>query len=141
MQWLNKHHLSKQVKKFETQSGLNFQTTAIFYDEKARVIQTLSQHQLGGTERISTVYNFEDQPERSLTSRTSPAVPDILRIYSYNVAGQLASISHKIGAQLPVTLVSYTYNDLGQQIAKTFPPFLLQTNPTPILVYLRIQLK
>ncbi|MCC5939273.1 MAG: hypothetical protein JJU34_18485 [Lunatimonas sp.] len=37
------------------------------------------------------------------------------------MAGQLASISHKIGAQLPVTLVSYTYNDLGQQIAKTFP--------------------
>ena len=76
---------------------------------------------LGGTERTSAVYNFEDQPEHSLTSRTSPAVPDILRTYSYNVAGQLASFPHKIGAQAPVTLASETYNDLGQLTAKTFP--------------------
>ncbi|WP_199856435.1 DUF6443 domain-containing protein, partial [Lunatibacter salilacus] len=108
----------KKVKNLETGE---FYTTAIFYDEKARVIQTLSQHQLGGTVRNSTAYNFEDRPTHTLISSTSPSVPDIRRAYTYNVAGQLASVTHKTGTQTPVTLASYTYNDLGQLTAKSFP--------------------
>ena len=108
----------KKVKNLETGE---FYTTAIFYDEKARIIQTLSQHQLGGTVRNFTAYNFEDRPTHSLSSRTPPSVPDILRAYSYNVAGQLASVTHKTGSQNPTTLASYTYNDLGQLTAKSFP--------------------
>jgi|GEM_PF-679510 len=108
----------KKVKNLETGE---FYTTAIFYDEKARVIQTISQHQLGGTSRNSTAYNFEDQPTHTQVSGTSPTVPDILRTYNYNVAGQLASIIHKIGSEPTMMLASYTYNDLSQQITKSFP--------------------
>ncbi|MBI0397958.1 RHS repeat-associated core domain-containing protein [Cyclobacterium marinum] len=108
----------KKVKNLETGE---FYTTAIYYDEKARVIQTISQDQLGGDVLNSTAYNFEDQPTHTKLSVSSAAVPDILRTYSYNVAGQLAFITHKIGSEDPVTLASYTYNDLGQQINKSFP--------------------
>ncbi|WP_162416917.1 hypothetical protein [Cyclobacterium roseum] len=42
------------MNKQDISSCLEFYTTAIFYDEKARAIQSLSQHQLGGTVRNST---------------------------------------------------------------------------------------
>nr|MBI1229715.1 hypothetical protein [Cytophagales bacterium] len=108
----------KKVKNLETGE---FYTTAIFYDDKARIIQTLSEHQLGGEVRISTAYNFEDQPTHTLVSDTSPSVPDVRRVHSYNAIGQPASLTHKIGSQSTVTLASYSYNDLGQLTTKSFP--------------------
>jgi RHS repeat-associated protein len=108
----------KKVKNLETGS---FYTTAKFYDEKGRVVQTLSEHQLGGLIRTSTQYNFENQPTLSLTSSTNTGVEDIRRIYSYNVIGQVASISHKIGSDTSRTIVEYSYNDLGQLEEKFFP--------------------
>jgi len=108
----------KKVKNLQTGE---FYMTVMFYDEKARVIQTLSKNQLGGSVRISTAYNFEDQITHSLLSSSLPATPTILRSYTYNVAGQLATVTHKIGTQTPKTLASYAYNDLGQVVAKSFP--------------------
>ncbi|WP_439484502.1 hypothetical protein, partial [Cyclobacterium plantarum] len=37
------------------------------------------------------------------------------------MAGQLASVTHKIGSDSTMTLASYTYNNIGQLITKTFP--------------------
>jgi RHS repeat-associated protein len=107
----------KKVKNLETGE---FYITAIYYDDKGRVIQTLSQQQLGGTVRSSTAYNFEGQPTHSLTANSSAAGKEVLRTYTYNVAGSLASMKHKIGT-VEKTLVNYTYNDLGQMLSKSFP--------------------
>jgi hypothetical protein len=107
----------KKVKNLETGE---FYITAIYYDDKGRVIQTLSQQQLGGTVRSSTAYNFEGQSTHSLTANSSAAGKEVLRTYTYNVAGSLASMKHKIGT-VEKTLVNYTYNDLGQMLSKSFP--------------------
>jgi RHS repeat-associated protein len=108
----------KKVKNLETGE---FYTTAIFYDDKGRTIQTLTQQQLGGTVRTSTSYNFENQPTQLLTANSSSAGQEILRTYNYNAAGLLASLSHKIGSLSPKTIALNTYNDLGQLTAKSFP--------------------
>ncbi|WP_439490784.1 DUF6443 domain-containing protein [Algoriphagus sp.] len=108
----------KKVKNLETGE---YYITAFFYDDRGRVIQTLSDHQLGGVIRTSTQYNFENQPLSTLTSSTGTGVGDILRTYGYNVIGQLESIEHTVGSEDPRTIAQYTYNDLGQLTAKSFP--------------------
>jgi RHS repeat-associated protein len=108
----------KKVKNLETGE---FYTTAIFYDDKGRTIQTLSQQQLGGTVRTSTSYNFENKPTQLLTANSSSAGQEILRTFNYNATGLLASVSHKVGSLSPKTIALNTYNDLGQLTAKSFP--------------------
>ncbi|WP_057937325.1 DUF6443 domain-containing protein [Algoriphagus resistens] len=108
----------KKVKNLETGE---FYTTAIFYDDDGRVIQTLGQHQVGGTVRSSTAYNFEDQPTRSLITNSLSSKYTVLRTYAYNVIGELSTVTHKVGDGAVKTLVQYTYDDLGRQTEKTFP--------------------
>lgn len=108
----------KKVKNLGTEE---YYTSAIYYDDKGRVIQTVSDHQKAGVIRISTLYNFEDQPISTLTQSTETGVEDILRTYYYNVIGQVDSITHHVGSETPRTLVQNTYNDLGQLTQKSFP--------------------
>ncbi len=117
----------KKVKNLETGE---FYTTAVYYDEKGQVIQTLSQHQLGGTVRSSTAYNFEGQPTHSLVTNSLSSTYTVLRTFAYNVAGKLASVTHKVGSGTVKTLVQYTYDDLGRQTGKTFPTVASNANQT-----------
>ena len=117
----------KKVKNLETGE---FYTTAIYYDDRARVIQTLSQQQIGATVRSSTAYNFEDQPTHSLMTNSLSSNYRVQRIYNYNVIGQVASISHKTGSGTAKTIVQYTYDDLGRQVGKTFPTVASTANQT-----------
>ncbi|SFT96810.1 RHS repeat-associated core domain-containing protein [Algoriphagus locisalis] len=117
----------KKVKNLETGE---FYTTAFYYDNKGRVIQTLGQHQVGGTVRASTAYNFEDQPTHSLTTNSLSSNYTVLRTYLYNVIGQLATVTHKVGSGSPKILAQYTYDDLGRQTGKTFPTVASNANQT-----------
>ena len=108
----------KKVKNLETGE---FYASAIYYDDKGRVIQSLSQQQLGGTVRNSTSYNFENQPTQLLTANSSAAGQEVLRTFTYNPAGLLATTTHKIGSQTAKTIAQNSYNDLGQVTTKAFP--------------------
>ena len=101
----------KKVKNLETGE---FYTTAIYYDDRARVNQTLAQQQIGATVRSSTAYNFEDQPTYSLVTNSLSSNYTVLRTYNYNVIGQVATITHTVGSGPPKTLAQYTYDDLGR---------------------------
>ncbi|WP_332914598.1 hypothetical protein [Algoriphagus boritolerans] len=98
-----------------------FYTTAIYYDDKGRVIQTLTQQQLGGTVRTSTAYNFENQPVQSLTANSSAVGQEVHRRYYYNAAGLLSSVKHKLPGQTERVVAQNTYNNLGQLTTKSFP--------------------
>ncbi|WP_439488527.1 DUF6443 domain-containing protein [Algoriphagus sp.] len=117
----------KKVKNLETGE---FYTTAIYYDDEERVIQTLSQLQRGATIRSSMAYNFEGQPTRNLVTNTLSPNYTVLRIYSYNIAGQLAAITHTLGNGSAKTLAQYTYDDLGRPKQKTFPFVAATANQT-----------
>ncbi|MBN7817461.1 DUF6443 domain-containing protein [Algoriphagus pacificus] len=117
----------KKVKNLETGE---FYATAIYYDDQERVIQTLSQHQRGATIRSSTAYNFEGLPTRNLTTNSLSSNYTVLRIYAYNVAGLLESITHTLGNGSSKTLAQYTYDDLGRPKQKTFPFVASNANQT-----------
>ncbi|SMD44919.1 YD repeat-containing protein [Aquiflexum balticum DSM 16537] len=117
----------KKVKNLETGE---FYTGAFYYDNKGRLIQTLGQHQAGGTTRASTAYNFEGQPTHSLTTNSLSSNYTVLRTYNYNVTGRLAAITHQVGSGTSKTIVQYTYDDLGRRTAKTFPEVAFNANQT-----------
>jgi RHS repeat-associated protein len=96
--------------------------TAFFYDSQGRIIQTLQQHNLGGTLRSSTRYDFENKPIESISQFTgTPGTNSIARNYQYDPAGLLASVTHRINSGITVILANYTYNNLGELTNKTFP--------------------
>ncbi|WP_338221311.1 RHS repeat-associated core domain-containing protein [Algoriphagus sp. oki45] len=108
----------KKVKNLETGE---FYTTAIYYDDRGNVIQTLTQQQLGGTVRTSTAYNFENQPTQTLTANSSAVGQEVHRRYYYNSAGLLSSVKHKLPGQTERVVAQNTYNNLGQLTTKSFP--------------------
>ncbi|WP_373493963.1 DUF6443 domain-containing protein, partial [Aquiflexum sp.] len=101
-------------------TGTRFET-AIYYDSQERAIQTVSDHHLGGTIRVSTRYDFENKPLATYTQYSTPGTYNITRGYFYDAAGQLSHITHRIGSGTTVTLAQHSYNDLGQLSGKTFP--------------------
>ena len=107
----------KKVKNLVTGS---YYETKCFYDDEGREIQSLAQHHLGGTIRNSTKYNFEGQPTDTYTQFSTPGSQTITKHYNYNAAGQLSSITHKIGSGTTKTIASYSYNQVGEQTGKTF---------------------
>jgi RHS repeat-associated protein len=95
--------------------------TAIYYDSQGRVIQTVSDHHLGGTVRVSSRYDFENKPIETITQHTTPSSYTITKGYVYDAAGALKHITHKINSSGTVTLASHTYNQLGQLTSKSYP--------------------
>ncbi|MBN7816885.1 DUF6443 domain-containing protein [Algoriphagus pacificus] len=95
--------------------------TAIYYDDLGRLIQTYEDHHLSGTIRASSRYDFENKPIETITLLTSPGSQTITRNYTYNNAGLLTSITHKINSDPAVTLVNFQYDQLGMLTNKTFP--------------------
>ncbi|RZS98014.1 DUF6443 domain-containing protein [Cecembia calidifontis] len=95
--------------------------TALYYDEQGRLVQTVSDHHLGGTLRVSTRYDFENKPLATYTQYSTPVTYNITRSYVYDAAGQLSHITHRIGSGTTVTLAQHSYNSLNQLSNKSFP--------------------
>lgn len=109
------------ARKVKNLASGKFYTTTYFYDEKGRLIQTLEEHHLGGTIRISMDYNFEGQLTASYTEFNIPNQYTVAKTYAYNQAGLLSGISHQLNGGSNVSLVNYGYNELGEKITVTFP--------------------
>jgi RHS repeat-associated protein len=95
--------------------------TAIYYDDLGRLIQTFEDHHLGGTIRSSTRFDFENKPMETVTQLSTPGSQTITKNYTYNNAGLLTAITHKINSDPAVTLVNFQYDQLGKLTNKTFP--------------------
>lgn len=95
--------------------------TAIYYDDLGRLIQTFEDHHLGGTIRASSRFDFENKPIETISQLTTPGTQTITKNYTYNNAGLLTSITHKINSDPAVALVNFQYDQLGQLTNKTFP--------------------
>ncbi|NIG53531.1 DUF6443 domain-containing protein [Chitinophaga sp. Cy-1792] len=95
-------------------------TTTTYYDEKARVIQSVSDNQTGGKDVVSTMYDFTAKPlsvyERhtNLKSGVSPQLT-VLSVYNYDPAGRLIELRKKYNDQDTLTRViaANSYDELG----------------------------
>ena len=101
-------------------------TTTMYYDDKGRVIQTYSDNHLGGTDVASTQYDFSGKVLNTYTVHSNPkasgadAQTTIAKRFIYDHAGRPLTIQEKLnGASAYKTLVTNTYNDLGELATKT----------------------
>ncbi len=94
--------------------------TVMYYDDYGRVIQTASQNHLEGKDYVTNTYNFPGELLTSTRVHTpkTGAATTIVTTNSYDHVGRLIATKEKIGAQAEVTLVSNSYNEIGQLKSK-----------------------
>ena len=91
-----------------------------YYDRKYRVIQSVQENLLGGTERVYQHYDFRGKPLAMLREHTvalgSPITYE--QKYRYDHAERLLMVTHQLDGQDQVTLAQNEYNTLGKLIDK-----------------------
>lgn len=97
----------------------DFLWTVYYYDSKGRQIQSKAQNHLGGTDILSTQYNFTGQPTLITRAHTANGqTTTVNERYDYDHEGRLKNTYHKINNQSEVLLSSNTYNEVGELMTK-----------------------
>jgi hypothetical protein len=104
-------------------------TTTTYYDDKDRVIQTLSDNITGSTDELTTQYDFSGKvlstylDHQNARSTTTPEVK-VLTMNGYDAGGRLLSVTKEINNDPTTerTIATYAYNELGQMAKKTLSP-------------------
>jgi RHS repeat-associated protein len=93
-----------------------------FYDNRYRLIQSKVVNYKGGEDIISIQYDFAGRERKTHLGHSNPAADigatNITQEYTYDHVGRLLTINHSINGDPSVTLVSNTYNELGELINK-----------------------
>lgn len=89
--------------------------TIHYHNAKGRLLQSISQNNLGGTDRMSYTYSYVGE---LLTSTRLHKVGDktttIVTKNEYDHVGRLLETKHKINEQAEVILAKNEYNEIGQ---------------------------
>ncbi|MEO9966197.1 MAG: DUF6443 domain-containing protein [Reichenbachiella sp.] len=100
-----------------------FLETVNFYDDKYRLVQSISENHKGGRDITTVQYNFAGQVMKTLVDHNPDGTANnsttIVQEYTYDHAGRALSTTHSINESTPVTIASYTYNELGALENKT----------------------
>ncbi|MEO0553344.1 MAG: DUF6443 domain-containing protein, partial [Bacteroidota bacterium] len=112
----------------------NWHESVAFYDNEYRVIQTLADHHLGGTQKTTMIYNFIGEVLQTKTTQTVSGHNDVIALYRfvYDHAGRPTELYHTLNSESEVQLARYDYNALGQLKTKALhstsaSPDFLQT--------------
>ncbi len=108
------------MKVLETNQWLS---SALFYDDKGRVIQTQSENHIGGQDRITTEYSFHGLMLRQWHQQTSDEAHGsqdltVLTRHQYDHSDRLTHVHQTVGIAAEQLLARYEYNELGQLIDK-----------------------
>lgn len=93
--------------------------SAMYYDDRARVIQTQSLNHSGGKESEYTAYNFVGQPIQTKQVHTATLKGQTTThteqyTYTYDHAGRLLQVTHQLNDRTPVLLAQNQYDELGR---------------------------
>lgn len=88
----------------------------IYYDEKLRSVQSISQNLQGGTERITNIYNFPGLLLQSKLNHTGNDPNTVLQEYIYDHAGRLKETYHTAGVGERTLISKKEYNELGELV-------------------------
>ncbi|MEO1652501.1 MAG: DUF6443 domain-containing protein, partial [Bacteroidota bacterium] len=100
-------------------------STVSYYDDRYRVVQTVSENHQGGKDILATEYQNKMVPWvlRTLLRHQNPA--DIIRDslvvterITYDHRGRPLSVTHQIDQGPQEALCSFTYNPLGEMVSK-----------------------
>ncbi|TRX51638.1 hypothetical protein FNH22_24055 [Fulvivirga sp. M361] len=90
-----------------------------YYDDEYRVVQSITDHHLSGTDRISTEYDFVGNVLQS--KRTHQNTGDTfytLETFEYDHADRLLNTYHSIDGGPNVLIAENIYNEIGELIEK-----------------------
>ena len=90
--------------------------TAMYYDDRGRIILQKSTNILGGTESTCTKYDFTGHPlkKRHVHTAQGKDTQTELYTYTYDHAGRLLTTSYRLNGNAEVTLASNSYDELGR---------------------------
>ena len=93
--------------------------TVYHYDGMGRVIKSISNNLLGGTETTTTTYSFTGKPLTVTHTHTATGKTSRTEVYTYTYdhADRVLTVKHKLGST-EVTLASYTYDNKGRMASK-----------------------
>ena len=108
------------VARLSSSGVVGYDYTAMYYDDRGRVIQTHSTNHLNGVDVEYIGYDFTDNVLSRRHDHNALGVSHT-QVYTfvYDHAGRLLTKKHKLDNNSTVTLVSNIYNDLGQLINTT----------------------
>ncbi len=87
-----------------------------YYDDKQRIICTVSDNHMGGMNKEFFAYNFNNQVTEHISTHTSTTQSEIVLInkYEYDHQGRIVNEKTKIDDQPFITSKSIKYNELGE---------------------------
>jgi len=89
--------------------------TVSFYDDKGRVIQTRANNDVGGSDIVTTQYDFEGKVLRNHHQHVSGTDQITTASYmTYDHAGRLLSVHKNINDVVTKLIVRHSYDELGQ---------------------------
>ncbi len=90
--------------------------TAMYYDNRGRVIQTKSTNHLGGVDKEYIAYDFVGNPTQMKTvhSATGKTTQTEIYKYTYDHAGRLLTTTHQLNSGTVTILAKNEYDELGR---------------------------
>jgi RHS repeat-associated protein len=103
-----------------TTDGSASYLTVSYYDKDGRVIETVAQNHVGGTDRTINTYSFTGELLTSTRSHTGPNTVTIANRYTYDHVSRKKQTYQKTGDAnaSEVLLSELAYNDIGQLTEK-----------------------
>ncbi|PSR57411.1 hypothetical protein AHMF7605_22695 [Adhaeribacter arboris] len=94
-------------------------TTANYYDDNYRLIQTVADNSVGGIDRLASRYDFTGKVLETLATHTKGNQSHIVTTsFTYDHGGRLLQTTQQMDGANPVVLATNQYNELGQLIDK-----------------------
>jgi RHS repeat-associated protein len=93
--------------------------TVTYYDDRYRMIQTITENHLGSTERTTSCFDdLSGNVKESYITSTMTDAPSVHRRFHYDHAQRLEYVEHSIDGGNYVKTVQNHYNELGELIKK-----------------------
>ena len=96
--------------------------TVTYYDDRYRVIQTITDNYTGGLDRVTSEYDFSGRVLRTVQthSRGEGNFEDLVvnQSFTYDHASRLLNTYHRINSQDSVLLTANDYNEINELVEK-----------------------
>jgi hypothetical protein len=96
----------------------NFLKTAIYFDNKHRMIQGITENHMGGTDKVSSKLDFIGRLTDTKIVHNGLQVVTIQERHTYDAQGRKLQIYEKVNNESEVLRCDYHYNELGQMVEK-----------------------
>ena len=102
--------------RFTDREYTGFIYSALYYDDRYRVIQRKVNNGQNGTESVYTAYNFEGSPTQEKHVHSVPGQAPVTEVhtYTYDLANRLLTSVYQLDDEDPVTLVDNAYDEVGR---------------------------